>query len=455
MSRRWKWIVGIVVVLALVVAAGLVYERPMLETGTGYAAHNACAVRLVADRGAGTPADDLPPNPLVPVLRTSVDTTQGRAHTSVLGVLFGQTAYYTKGLGCTLADGPPDLTPIDLPAAAPADQPWPEGARVDPPPDSVDTAGLNAAIDAAFAEDDPQGRAKNTRAVVIVHGGRIVAERYADGFDADTRQLGWSMTKSITNAMVGRLVQQGRIAVDDDHLLSMWSGDDPRGAITLDDLLRMTSGLSWDETYALGTEITNMLYRTDDMGRFAASQPLAHDPGTYQQYSSGTTNIVCDILQDASGMGVDMAQQLVFDPIGMRSAIIEPDASGGLVCSSYGWATPRDWARFGLWFLNGGAWDGTQLLPDGWIDYSTHPINVTSEEEPYGAFWWLNRGADGSLRFPSLPADTYWASGHDGQQVAIVPSADLVVVRMGFTPEIPGDEIGIQDLVAAAVDAVS
>ncbi len=382
-----------------------------------------------------------------------MDAEHGRAHASVLG-LFGSTAFFTEGLGCTLADAEPDLAPLPALDPAPADEPWPAGERIDPPPAGVDTAALEQALDAAFAEDDPQGREKNTRAVVIVHGGRIIAERYADGFGPETRQLGWSMTKSITNAMVGRLVKQGTIAVEDDHLLPMWSGDDPRGAITLDDLLRMVSGLQWDETYDLGTEITNMLYRRADMGLFAASQPLAHDPGTYQQYSSGTTNIVCDILQDAAGMGVAMPRELVFAPIGMRSAILEPDASGGLVCSSYGWATPRDWARFGLWFLHDGEWDGQRLLPDGWIDYSTRPLDVTSEEEPYGAFWWLNRRADGTLRFPQLPADAYWASGHDGQQVMIVPSADLVVVRMGFTPEIPGDEVGIQDLVAAAVDAV-
>ena len=437
-------------VVVVLLGGAVAWARPLLLTGTGYAAHNACAVQLVAGRDADAPAADLPPNPLVPVMSTSVDAANGTARAGVFG-LFGQTAHFTDGLGCTLAADTPDLpTPPAVTTATEGE--WPTGEQVTPPPAHVDVALLEQAIDEAFAEDVPEGRSVGTRAVVVVHDGRIVAERYADGFDADTRQLGWSMAKSVTNAMVGRLVAEGQLDVSEDHLREDWT--DGRGDITLDDLLRMSSGLEWDEAYSLGSVITEMLYLREDMGGFAASQPLVHEPGSHQQYSSGTTNIVCDLLQDRTGMGVELAHELVFQPLGMGSAVLEPDAEGGLVCSSYLWATPRDWARFGLWFARGGEWDGAQLLPADWVEYSSRTEPREGEQEGHAAHWWANRLPDGSLQLPDLPEDTFWASGHDGQKVYVVPSADLVVVRMGFTPEIPGAELGLDQLVASALRAV-
>jgi CubicO group peptidase (beta-lactamase class C family) len=289
----------------------------------------------------------------------------------------------------------------------------------------------------------------NTRAVVVVHRGQLIAERYGDGFTAQTPQLGWSMAKSVTNLMAGRLVQQGRIALADTRLRPEWT--DQRARISLDHLLRMTSGLQWDETYALGTPITRMLYLERDMGGYAASLPTAHPPGSYQLYSSGTTNIVCQILQERSGLGADIASQLIFEPLGMSSAVLEPDAAGHPVCSSYLWATPRDWAVVGQFALQDGRWNGRQLLPSSWMSRSTTVTAVAGEEDGHAAHWWVNRRADGTLRFPAMPADTYWASGHDGQRVMVVPSADLVVVRMGFTPDDvdPGVDRLVGDLARA------
>lgn len=439
--------------MVVAVTAVLVYARPLLVTATGYAAHNACAVRFVAERDADAPAEDLPPNPLVPLLRTSVDTGEGVVTSTLLG-LFGQTAYHTPGLGCTLAEQRPDLAAPDPVAPPPADEEWPRGRRVADPPPSTDITALDRALDRAFAEDDPDGRRRGTRAVVVVSDGQLVAERYADGFDADTPQLGWSMTKSVTNAIAGRLVAEGLIAVEEHRLWPGWSEQDPQSAITVDDLLRMVPGLQWDETYSLGSTITDMLYLEADMGAFTAAQPIAHDVGRYQEYSSGTTNLLCDVLHRRSGMGPEMATELVFRPLGMASAVLEPDATGGSVCSSYLWATPRDWARFGLWFAQEGEWDGEQLLPPDWIAYSTATIAVDGEEEGYGAHWWVNRRADGSLVMPDVPADTFWASGHDGQRLFVVPSADLVVVRMGFTPDIDREDLGFETLLTDVIAAV-
>ncbi len=416
--------------MVAVVGAGA-YARPLLETGTGYAAHNACAVAFVADRGEDAADDDLPPNPLVPLLRTSVD--DGSASSSVLG-LFRQTAWYADGLGCVLAPDRPDLAAPDTVAP----DTWPQVA-----PDRR----LDAAVDRAFAE--PLG----TRAVLVLADGRLVAERYADGFDEGTRQLGWSMGKSVTSAMVGRLVADGRLEVGDADLRPEWR-DDGRREISVEDLLRMSSGLAWDETYGLGTPVTEMLYASGDMGAYAASQPLEEPPGTVQEYSSGSTNVLCDVLQERTGLGTDLARELVLEPLGMSSAVLEPDADGGLVCSSYLWATPRDWARFGQWWLQDGQWQGRQLLDPAFVRWSTTPVELAGEDEGHAAHWWVNRRPDGSTRDARLPADAYWAAGHDGQRVVVVPSAGVVVVRMGFDPTREGDELGVEDLVADVVDAL-
>jgi CubicO group peptidase (beta-lactamase class C family) len=424
--------------LGAALAGGVLYARPLLKTGTGYAAHSACAVTFVADRGEDAAVDDLPPNPIVPLLRTSVDEAAEKASTTALG-LFRQTAWHTEGLGCTLAAERPDLV---APRPVPDDE-WPQVAL---------DARLDEALDRAFA-DTPSGQARRTRGVVVLHEGRLVAERYADGFDASTRQLGWSMTKSVTSAMVGRLVTDGRLSVEGADLLPAWRDDGRRG-ISVEHLLRMSSGLSWDETYGLGTPVTEMLYASRDMGAYAADLPLAAEPGTVQQYSSGTTNVLCDVLQDRTGSGTDLGHDLVFAPIGMSSAVLEVDAGGGLVCSSYLWATPRDWARFGQWWLQEGQWEGEQLLDPDYVRWATTPVQIAGEDDGHAAHWWVNRRPDGTIRAPLLPPDAYWASGHDGQRVVVVPSAGVVVVRLGFDPELEGEQFGVDQLVADVLEVL-
>ena len=428
----------LVLVLLLVVAlvGGYWYARPLLLTGTGYAAHNACAVQLLA--GRDDPEEDLPPNPLVPYLRSEESRSQVTG--SLLGLLAKQEAHHTEGYGCTLGDRAPDLlAPVDVTART-----LPTGST---------RADLEPALDRAFGTDLATGDREDlgTRAVVVLQDGKVVAERYADGFDADTRQLGWSMTKSVTNLLVGRLVAEGSLSLDDDGLREEWTDD--RSSITVDQLLRMTSGLAWDETYDLGTPITRMLYLEEDMGAYVASQPLAHEPGSHLQYSSGSTTLLCDILLDRTGSGAELPGSLLFGPLGLGSFVVEPDAAGTPVCSSYGWATPRDWAAIGQLALDEGVVDGRRLLPEGWMARATTPTEAeeSEEEQPYGAGWWLNRLPDGSAYDGRLPLDTYEALGHDGQRLAVVPSEDLVVLRMGFTPDPDVDDRFpelVQDLVA-------
>jgi CubicO group peptidase (beta-lactamase class C family) len=436
--RLLRRIVTALLVLVLVaLVGGYWYERPLLLTATGYAAHNACAVELVA--GRANPESDLPPNPLVPVLRTSTEAVGTDPHSrgSIWGVLAAQKAHFTEGFGCTVAEERPDLpTPTAVQAGA---NPFTDAA--------TPTAGpeIQAALAAAFGDSlsESEREELGTRAVLVLRKGELVAERYAEGFDAETPQLGWSMTKSVTNLMVGRLVLAGEVSLDEKELLSAWA-DDERRDITVDHLLRMTSGLAWDETYDLGTPITQMLYREPDMGAFVAGQEAAHPTGTYQQYSSGSHTLLCQILAERVGSGANLPREQIFAPLGLSSAVLEPDGVGTPVCSSYMWATPRDWAALGQFALQDGVWNGERLLPAGWLAESTVAFDGETEDVGYAAGWWVNRLPDGSLAHPELPEDAYFAQGHDGQWIVIVPSADLVVVRLGFSPSV--DDEGVIEL---------
>jgi CubicO group peptidase (beta-lactamase class C family) len=438
--RRRAVLVSLAVLPLVVVAGAGWYLGPIAPVATGYAAKTSCSGHFVSGRTVEDVQGDLPSNPLVPFLRTGTDESAGTVRTSLLG-LWPSTAWHTPGLGCTLADGDPGF--VAAPRPTPAD---PFDAGAEPP------AGVAAALDRAFAEDLPDGAEKNTRAVVVLQDGQLVAERYAEGFDAETPLLGWSMTKSVANAIVGRLVHEGRLDVGADHLRPEWEGD-RRAGLTLEQLRPMASGLAFEEVYDPDTDATNMLFTPGDTGAYAAAKELVADPGTRWSYSSGTTNIICDVAAEAAGIdGVRLAPELVFEPLGMASAVLEPDASGGPVCSSFMYATARDWARFGQWFLQGGAWEGEQLLPEDWVTWSTTPVDLDTEA-PYGAQWWLNEGPDGELRMPDAPADAFWASGNEGQQVVVLPSQDMVVVRLGLTQDVGGVDWGLEPLLADLVAA--
>ncbi|WP_062529583.1 serine hydrolase domain-containing protein [Demequina rhizosphaerae] len=439
----------IVLAAAATVAVGVTaaywYERPLLVTGTGYAAHNACALEAIAGRDDA--AADLPPNPLVPVMRTSVASDGSAASAGILGALANQEAFATDGYGCTLAAEPPVGLPAPTVVTADAN---PYAAL---PLATSDDAAVTSALAHGFGDDlgAEERDALGTRGVVVLKDGALVAERYADGFGPETPQLGWSMTKSVTNLLVGRLVEQGEVSLDDDHLVPSWT--DERSAITVRQLMQMTSGLDWDETYDLGTPITRMLYLEPDMGAYVASQELAHAPGAYLQYSSGSTTLLCDVVTEGRG-GADLPRRELFAPLGLASAVLEPDASGTPVCGSYMWATPREWASIGQFVLQDGVWDGERLLPEGWMASSTLPVDTEVEpgSDGYASGWWANTRADGSVIDEELPADTYFASGHDGQKIVVVPSEGVVIARLGFTPA--ADDNRIVSMAAEVVAAL-
>ncbi|MGR0219955.1 serine hydrolase domain-containing protein [Agromyces sp. ZXT2-6] len=441
--RRTVAVVAVLVLILIAAFAGVyLWQQPILLTGTGYAAHNACAVTEVA--GRDDPESDLPSNPLVTYLQVdgSGDPTAG----SLFGALAKQKAWYTEGFGCTLADARPELGAASV--IEPGGNPFTDG------PTSRLSDDLRAALGRAFGDDLPEADAAalGTRGVVIVKDGELVAERYADGFDADTPQLGWSMSKSVANLLTGVLVDQGVVALDDDGLRPEWT--DERADITIEHLLRQTSGLEWDETYDLGTPITRMLYLEPDMGAFVAGQPLVHEPGTVQLYSSGNTNLLCSVLAERTGLGADLPRQVLLGPLGLTSAVFEPDAAGTPVCSSYLWATPRDWAAIGQFAMQNGEWNGEQLLPADWMLQSLTVDDVEETDDPgNGMSWRVNTLPGGEPRWPELPEDTFYASGHDGQKMLIVPSEGLVVVRLGFTPD-ADDDPSVVALVEEAITAL-
>ncbi|MCH8949040.1 MAG: serine hydrolase [Chloroflexi bacterium] len=325
----------------------------------------------------------------------------------------------------------PALTPLP---PQPADVPWPTGEWEDTePPPGVDGEALQKLLDATFAEPQPPTTVQ-TNDLLIVHRGRIVAERYAQGVGPDDVQPSWSMAKSILQAAVGVLVRDGKLDIAAPAAVPEWQEPgDARAQITLDSLLHMTSGLRFAEDYvdAGVSDVIEMLFQpgADDTAAFAAAFPQDHPPDTVFNYSSGTSNIISGIVKRIVGAGdeyVEFLRRELFDRIGMTTATPTCDNSGAWVASSYCFATPRDFARFGLLYMRDGVWDGQRILPEGWVDYARTPAprQPAEDERGYGAHWWLWEDGLG----------TFLAGGYVGQMIYVVPALDLILVRNGNTP---------------------
>lgn len=455
--RRFGSILLAALVVALAIAA-LVGGPPLYRIallGSGYMAQQLCAGVFISGRSLDQVMDEDLSGPglgALALFTPRVDEMDKSVRASAFGVgIAGQTAVFRKGLGCTIirhesvaefrARNPDPFTAEPRPAP---DAEWPEGSRVAAGPwrtgfawpDGVDGPAASQAVDAIFAEPDP-AHPRNTRALVVVHQGRIVAERYAPGFDAHMPLVGWSMSKTGTNALIGLRIKDGALALDDKRLMPEWRGrDDMRGEITVNALLRMISGLGFDEDPDDKlSDVSQMTYVQGNTAAFAASKPLVYAPGTHWSYSTGTTEILSAVLRetfdDERGY-LRYPRERLFGPLGMRTAQLAPDASGTLVGGVFLYASARDWARFGLLFLRDGTWGGEQILPEGWVAYTTRPTGQ-SPDDRYGAQIWLKLEQSDNLGEPPMPADSFYMLGHNGQVVAMVPSKDLVVVRLGQT----------------------
>lgn len=462
MSFKKIFLRSVALLLVTLLAFGIYYAWNAFPIITGYGAKNLCSCVMLAGRSP----DDVLTNELggfmLSLATYKTNFKDSSTSASVWG-LAARKAVYRKGLGCTLVNEISEAELRSQPwniAASPVsneEKEWPAGNII---PDSMDLTGYNMellsqTVDRAFEEPGSE-KNRRTRAILIVHDGQIIIEKYADGFTRNSRQMSWSMTKSVTNALIGILVREGKLGLNDPAPIEDWRNDN-RKFITLNNLMQASSGLKWNEYYGGPSDATNMLFRKKHAGLYAASTPLQDQPGEVFYYSSGTTNILSWIIRKTVGDKDYHAfpYTSLFHKIGMNSMVMEPDPGGTFVGSSFSYATARDWARFGLLYLNDGYWMGERILPEGWVEYTVTPAKGAKRGE-YGAQFWLNAGDPNDVVnkfYPDVPADLYWADGFEAQNVFILPSQNLVVVKLSLsTGNFLDDNIFLRDIIRALPD---
>jgi len=449
------------VVLATVAASAAIF-RPdrAVRVATGMVAHNVCSKSFVSGLDpASVFAETIERSGirlLRPGLRYRLDRTGNIVDASVAG-LFGSRAAFHEGFGCVLLHGgeQPYLLRSDVAALRQSRSPpllaEIAGAAIVEPADPK----LKAALDHAF-EEPAAPPFRRTKAVVVVHDGAVIAERYADGVGVDTPLLGFSMTKSVVNALIGILTQQGLVTPSFPAPVPEWRAPtDPRRAIEVEHLMRMTTGLALDETNSGFDPSSQMVYLHRDMAGFAAQATLIAPPGTRWAYSSATTQLLARIIRDSVGgpeQTLAFAWRELFNPLGMRNVTLEFDASGTLQGTAYMLASARDWARFGLLYLNDGVVGGRRVLHADWVDLSA----AATLDTDYGAGFWTNRSEHESARARvrlGIPRDAFFASGDLGQRIVILPSQNLVIVRLGDSVDPTGDIRGLGRLVSEVIAA--
>ena len=409
---------------------------------SGYGSKNLCSAVYLQHRDPSEVIrEDLADFPLS-LGKFSVNEKDSSVTGSVWGIAKSKTIY-RKGCGCTLIN---DISEAEVRAQTFSFPPkalsnsdsvdWPYGDRVAYSfPSNIDNDLLQKAVRNVMNESSANGKPAFTRAVLVLYDGHIVAEQYAPGFDKNTVMLGWSMSKSFTGAMVGILVNQHKLSVDQPAPVASWTNSE-KSNITIKNLLQQTTGLDFTENYTRPSSVTKMLFRQGDMAAYTASLPLKYRPGTVFNYSSGNSNILSKLIRQVVGEKnyVAFPYSELFYKINAYSFLLEPDASGTYIGSSYSYATARDFARFGLLYYNNGIWNGEQILPASWVRESVQP-SIADKRKHYGYQFWLNGydENDSTKRwYPDVPADMFFCDGYDGQDVYIIPSEKLIVVRLGL-----------------------
>lgn len=445
-TKKCLWILLMVVII---VAA--FYAWPRLPILTGYASKNLASGIFVSgrtqDQVEGQELNFFPVN----LARNRVDYENKIVTSSLLG-LAKRRAVYREGLGCVNVIGRTvdELKMVERPEIRnfPGNQdtiPWPMGNLLSENlPAGVNYSSLNEIVDTAF-DKTGEDRVK-TFALIVVYRDTVIAEKYAPGVEVNTPLLGWSMTKSVSGAMAGILNRKGLFDPYKPMAIPEWN-DDERQEILFDHMLHMNTGLEWVENYFNLSHVTRMLYMEMDMYQYAIQSELKDPPGDVWFYSSGTPNIWSGKMKTMLGDRDDYLTfpwEELFHRIGMTSVIMETDPSGNFVFSSYMYATARDWTRFGLLYLHDGVFNGDTILSPSWIDYTRKP--ASGSEGEYGAYFWLNRGDF----LPDVPEDLFYCQGFKGQYVFIVPSCDLVVVRLGYS----ASAFDKNDYLAAIIDCL-
>jgi len=442
-----KLIKRVLLLVFIIVIIACFYNYPKLNIISGFASKNLASTHFISQRSYADITEKDNNVPLIKLARLD-NATKNSTFASVYGLMERETIC-RDGLGCVLITDDYDKSQKLLKpnrTVVPNDLPFPYGNNgiKDTVFDNIDYSKLNTAVTNAFLNYGIQ----KTRTVLVTYKGQIIAENYSKGFSKDTPILGWSMTKSVLGTLYGILEYQNKINVAEDRPFSEdIRMKNPKNSITLNHLLRMQSGLEWEEDYASISDVTKMLFLDMDMALAQANKEPIAKPTKIWNYSSGTTNLLSGILRKQFKTHqeyLDFPYSALIDKMGMHSMLIETDMAGNFVGSSYGWATTRDWAKFGLLHLKKGNWNGEQLFSPEWIDYITRP--TAQSNGTYGAHWWLN--AEG--KYPDVPRDLYSANGYQGQRVFIIPSKDLVIVRTGLIGDSGFDSnTFLRDVIAA------
>jgi CubicO group peptidase (beta-lactamase class C family) len=444
---------GIVATLILIVAGGAIYINSLLPIITGYSAKNLCSDIFVSGREAKSiETTDLN----FSFIKYTSNKVDYNARSVTSRFLWGKSkAIYREGLGATLVTDIPEEDLRKIPSLAvenpgflPDTTAWPLGERMpDTIPAGIDKSKLDDISKKVIEENGYEG---NAFAFMVLYKGVPVVEAYKPGFNPKTRFLSWSVAKSFTNGLIGSLVMDGKLDINKPAAIEAWQGDE-RNKITLNDLMQMQSGLKWNEDYGSRSDVNLMLFDNADMAHFAIDKPLEHSAGTFWYYSSGSANIVSEqagrLFPDRPSFYRYMKESFL-EKTGISDAVFETDPSGDFVGSSYLYATARDYARFGLLYLNDGIFNGERVLPEGWVKYTTTPASASNGE--YGSLFWLNK----SKKYPSAPEDMFSCQGHDGQMIFILPAQQLVVVVLGFSHK-PDNELDFNSLLGEIVRAIN
>ncbi len=408
------------------VSPSYMVNSPAMLTGMG--AKLACSGHYVSGLSEEQAFVDLQSySPALKMLNIQYDHQQKSVSASLLGVKTTR-AQFREGLGCSLVIGDSErLDQVVVPEVVLAEGDWPLGSG-----NSAIESRLQTQLDSVLSKDNALGL--NTRALLVVKDGQLVAESYASGFDATSKLLGWSMAKSVTAMLVGHLEMKKLLDVHKQPVFPEW-GDDQRRDIRFDDLLHMSSGLDFPETYEPGMGVTDMLFTAASAAELPLAAPLIHTPGEVFEYSSGTTNLFSKLIFERTGNSpqsqMEFLHKALRQPLALQNFVFETDPSGVPVGSSYLYASARDWAKIGQLMLNRGELNGYRLVSEDWVDRALAPNNSTNTKS-YGYQFWLNMG-DTTLRWPDLPKESFAALGNRKQVVMVVPSHNTVIVRLGWT----------------------
>ncbi len=435
MKRKIIRRTALIVVLGLV-AGGLFFAWQRIPIITAFAAKGMCSSVFLANKDPERiKAEDLSFFP-ISLATTQINYDEKSVTSSVFG-LAKRKAVFREGQGAVIVLQTPEnelskvIFKIPDPEYHQDTLHWPKGNILsDTMPSGVNFNRLHELLDTCF--DRPGSEPfKKTLGIAVVYENQLIAEKYFDGYDFNTLFHGWSMTKSITGAWAGILANKGLLSPDEPAGIPEWEND-KRSNITVKNVIQMSTGLDWYENYFTISDATVMLMNSEDMLASVVDNELAYPAGTYWNYSSGDANLLSGIIRhrfkNDSLYHIGLYRDLLY-PAGMLNTKVETDGRGLYVASSYSYGTVRDWARFGLLFLNNGMVAGDTLLPKEWVDFMKEPANVSDGK--YAGTFWLKEPQDQNA-LTDVPDDVFFADGFLGQRVYIIPSKKLVVVRMGY-----------------------